>query len=153
MEAANKKLTAIIDQLLVLCRENPWLIIPANEEKRLEVVIQKLLKKETFTAEEWEKIKPYIPENPAVAEQRKLKLKKEWVKSTIEKTIELNKDIIKETESYRKQNADFKLQNRISISNNLPARAEFRFCKKCNTRFTVGEFEKHIKVCGKKKRK
>ncbi|MFN8288739.1 MAG: hypothetical protein U0U70_00645 [Chitinophagaceae bacterium] len=155
MNATVNKLTAIIDQLLVLHRENPHLNVPEKEKKRLEMVVHKLLGKETFTAQEWEKVKPFNPEPQAKIEERRKILRKEKTKEAIEavRNIKENQILIKDTERLKKLNMEMENKLRIAISGKVQAKPDLMICKTCKKRFTMGEYEEHIKICGRKKGK
>ncbi|HQV87429.1 MAG TPA: hypothetical protein PK298_04715 [Chitinophagaceae bacterium] len=159
MDSGLKKLTALIDQLLILLRDYPGIIIPSKERHRLETVVNKLLHKEIITPKEWEQLRPYIPESEeiikkrqAIYEREKVKAHNEKVRPQIEETRKMNFDLINKTNSYSKKIAELNHEIRIKIAKNLPARIEFKICKKCNKKFTVGEFVQHEKDCGKKKK-
>jgi hypothetical protein len=98
MDKATKDLTKLIDQLLILQRENPGWIVSAREKQRLETAVHYLLNKLTFSSKAWELIKPFNPEPTGAIEQRKKDFQKSRAKTSIKETRDLNRDIINETE-------------------------------------------------------
>ena len=96
-------MTKLIDQLLILQRENPGWIVPDREKQRLETAVHYLLNKLTFSSKAWELIKPFNPEPTGAIEQRKKDFQKSQAKISIKETHDLNRDIINETEGIQKK--------------------------------------------------
>jgi len=155
MNNFGKKVKKLVDEFLILYRENPGSIVPAIEKKRMKLLFAKILDNKQFTSDEWSKIKPHIPEPGELIEQRKQEYKEEHVKSQILATQIENRKILEETMRLKNGNQLLEQKIRISVAKHtgvLPKGGSIvKICKDCKKRFTEGEFQKHIKTCEKKK--
>lgn len=155
MNNFEKKVKTLVDEFLILYRENPDSIFPASEKKRMKLLFEKILDNKPFTSDEWSQIKPHIPESAELIEQRKEQHKEDQIKSQILATQIENRKIFEGTKKVKKDNQLLEQKLRISVAQHagvLPNGVSVvKICKDCNKRFTEGEFQKHIKTCGKKK--
>src|SRR5690348_13369978 len=94
MTTAIKKLIENIDQLVSWLNENPSSPMPSNEKKRAITVLNKIIRAEEISDEEWEKLKPQPkPVYPVVHTAAKQPVKRTDTSSK-NQTINVKKPVV-----------------------------------------------------------
>lgn len=153
MRNAIERLSRIVDELVVFQRENFDLHIPSPLRKRLQKIVEHILKNEELIPKDAELLKPNRPEPPGQIEVRRASLKKDKTQAIIWDTRKLNENLVKETEGIKKQLLEIRKSIRISKAaseNVLPAGQGYILCKKCNSTILASKLESHKKDCNNK---
>ncbi len=147
MKSEIDRLTKAIDELLRIQKSYPQIKIPELQKKRLITIVLKILKNEGITDEEWEVIKPYNPEDPEQAANRKKKFHDDKAKEQIKATRELNSELTNQIEKGKKNIEKIEQRTRIASADKLPAGGKGEICNKCGKKVTIGDYDEHIKSC------